>query len=209
MNIKTWPVALIVALILTGAAEASTLYTDFGPGQTYNTGAAYGIKGSDPFREAVAAAFKPSVTGTLDSIDLAVQLISSFGTPTFTGELTSDASGVPGVIIESFILDSLPVDPTIRTVSSILHPSLSSLSNYWVVVLPGDTTTFGGWKASIFFANTQVTDRSVDGGSTWSTDPGGGAPAFDVIGTSVPEPTTWVLFAGPLAGMLWFRRRRA
>jgi hypothetical protein len=209
LKVNRWVFAAIGAVICAGAAGATTLYTDFGPGQTYNTSSGWFIGGSGAVTQAsIAAPFTPSVTATLDSLDLAVDVFA--GTTSFTVEITADSSGAPGAVLESFSLTGITGTPTVRSLTSILHPSLSSLSTYWVAVFAGGTTTAGGW----FWNSVGTTgfDFSSNGGSTWSvdsatTDP---RPAFDVIGTpTVPEPTTWVLLGAPLAAMLWFRRRRA
>jgi hypothetical protein len=204
LNLKRWAFVFIGALIFAGAAGATTLYTDFGPGQSFGVSAA-GILGSTPVYQASAASFTPSVTGTLDSIDLPV-FVSS-GTATFIVEVTS-SSGVPGAVLESFTLTSITSSATIRTLTSIVHPSLSSLLTYWIVVFPGGTTTSGGWNFNS--VGRTGLDVSHDGGSSWSPSFVTATPTFDVIGTpTVPEPTTWVLLVAPLAAMLWFRRRRA
>ena len=207
MKVNRWVFAAIGVVICAGAAGGTTLYTDFGPGQTYNTVSGWAIAGSGTaFPDSVAASFTPSVTATLDSIDLPVFVFA--GTATFTVEITSDSSGKPGAVLESYSLTSITGATTIRTLTSILHPSLSSLSTYWIAVFPGDTTTAGAWNWNSVGATGY--DFSTNGGSTWAGPIAGTSPAFDVIGTpTVPEPTTWVLLAAPLAAMLWFRRRRA
>ena len=207
MNVKRWAFVVIGAVIFAGAAGATTLFTDFGPGQTYNTTSAWFIGGSGAAVQAsVAASFSPSVTATLDSLDLGVNAFA--GTTSFTVEITADSSGAPGAVLESFSLTGITGTPTVRSLTSILHPSLSSLSTYWIAVFAGGTTTEGGWNWNSV-GRTGLAG-SADGGSTWSVDSIDATPAFDVIGTApgVPEPTTWVLLAAPLAAMLWFRRRR-
>jgi hypothetical protein len=208
MKISALGVALGV-VICAGAAGATTLFTDFGPGQTYNTTSGWFIGGSGTTTpDSIAAPFTPSVTATLDSLDLAVDVFA--GTTSFTVEITADSSGTPGAVLESFSLTGITGTPTVRSLTSILHPSLSSLSTYWIAVFPGGTTTAGGWNWNS--VGTTGFDFSSNGGSTWSVDSSttDARPAFDVIGTpTVPEPTTWVLLAAPLAAMLWFRRRRA
>jgi hypothetical protein len=207
LKVNRWVFAVIGAMIFAGAAGAATLFTDFGPGQTYNTSTSWTIAGSGTaFHQSIASSFTPSVTATLDSLDLGVNVFA--GTTSFTVEITADSSGAPGAVLESFSLTGITGSATVRSLTSVLHPSLSSLSTYWIAVFPGGTTTFGGWNLNS--VGRTGFDSSANDGSTWSGPFTGASPAFDVIGTpTVPEPTTWVLLAAPLAAMLWFRRRRA
>jgi len=201
--------ALLAAVLLPAAAAATTIFSDFGPGQSFNSGSSLSVNGpsgGSGFEIDQAASFQPSSTFTLTSIDLAISFTK--GTDSFKVEIAQNASGHPGAALEAFTLSGVPSSATVETLTSILHPTLSSGAFYWIAVFPGDSTTLG----DLFANDTGVTGTafSNDGGSTWGSTIGS-TPAFDVIGnpvTAVPEPSPALLLIAGLAALAAYGRKK-
>jgi hypothetical protein len=134
-------VCLGTFFLIAGRASAQTvLFTDFGPGQSFDMSASQGILKTSavvPFSlaaQGVGSAFKitaSSLTGRfyLTQIDLAVG-----GTEAFTVQLTEDADGIPGTVLESWVVagPTLPVTTVVDALSLQLHAN----RQYWVVLQP-------------------------------------------------------------------------
>jgi len=205
---------LLAAVLFPAAAAATTIFTDFGPGQSFaSTSAVVNGPSAGAVPHVDASIFQPSGTFTLTSIDLAVSVTS--GTDSFIVEIADNNPGMiggqpshPGTVLESFTLSNIPSTGTVETLTSILHPTLSNGAFYWIAVFPGGATTLGHW----FDTPTSAVgaDFSNDGGTTWGSDIGPKS-AFDVIGdpvVAVPEPSSGLLLVGGLAALAAFRRSK-
>jgi len=179
-----------------GTAAATTIYSNFGPGNDYlgNVSRSFG---GFPM---VGQAFTPSGNYQLTQIDLA--LVYFGGTNSVNVGLNADTGGLPGAVIATW---SDPINlQAIGTTCCIVQtftPSstilLSSGTQYWIVVAAGASDTFAGWNL-----NNTADDGSValNFGSGFSLDGPLRRSAFDVLGdSSVPEPTTLALTALGLA----------
>ncbi|MGH6846004.1 MAG: hypothetical protein ACREC0_00790, partial [Methylocella sp.] len=80
------------------AMASSILYTDFGPGQTFATNPA--TSWVVQVNQWVGAPFIPSMTASLDSVDLG----ASFVFDLLTAEVATDNAGVPGTILATIAL---------------------------------------------------------------------------------------------------------
>ncbi len=184
-------------------AHAATIYSNVGggfPGDSvtnYNTTATF-----------FGTTFTTTGGGNLNTLSLDVSGTTS---PVTVG-VYANSAGEPGTLLESWsaTIPTTGIPPTLTTLTSIVHPSLLSATQYWVVLTQAspsqinwfgnDTSTAGGvWSGSPIGSLSQFfSDRAAPGIVLTSTVP-----------STVPEPTTWVLLAAPLAAMLWFRRHRA
>ncbi len=169
----------IVAQLTSSAAVI--LYTDFGPGQSICTGPC--TQTVSAHSQWVAAPFQPSETAALLSVDIAFRLFNS--PDLFTLELRTDASGQPGVILETiaFSVGTVPGSPPVLlNLPSSQHSTLSAGTTYWLVAI-GAEDALGGWAIN----NQGVTGILISGneGAIWQGisgavySPPSLAPAFD------------------------------
>ncbi|HYW46673.1 MAG TPA: choice-of-anchor R domain-containing protein [Bryobacteraceae bacterium] len=183
-------------------AGASTIYTDFGSGHSFNGSSGSGITSS----VGAAAEFTALLTASLTSIDIAAKVI--LGTPTFTVKIAHDNSNSPGAVIESMTINSIPSSASVVTATSSLDPILTSGTKYWIEVVAGGSTE-GTW-----YVNNQSVlgnrSTSSNGGSTWGGASLSVQQAFDVNGTlTAPEPSSAVLMLLPLGILMAYQGRKA
>jgi PEP-CTERM motif-containing protein len=208
---------LLLTLALPIASRAGTIYSNLGTGSSYSfTG--YAINSS----QQVAMAFTvPAGPGFfLTEVDTAVNYAGE-GTNSAFVQLRGDSTGAPGVIIHTWALagplPDIGLVTTIQSsqiVSGISGITLSGGTQYWLVALPGDSSTSAGWNSTVP-DSTGITNASFDGGATWTAACSDcGRSAFAVFGDPVstngaPEPGTMLLLGTGLLGLLRSVRRRA
>jgi hypothetical protein len=204
MSMK-WVLVFAVPAMLLGAtkpAAADIVYTTFGSGMSYNTGEGVTISGTSAGAGYFAQAntFTPSANYSLDSVSLPL-----LGQGSINVLLAADASGHPGTTVENLgsVIPNFTV--SIKTFDSASHSLLTSGTKYWLVVQPTDSTSGidGGWSLS-----TPVTppgERRTSPTGAWVTSPFQGE-AFQINGTAVPEPSSFILLG--LTSLLLFSRRR-
>jgi hypothetical protein len=131
-------------------------------------------------------------------------------------DLAADSgSDSPGSIVESFTvagtsLSSVGVDNPPLLLDSVLFPTLTAGTQYWVVV-ESDLNDSIAWSDNIT-GDTSDQAVSSDGGSTWFSPSGATPSAYEVdsqipSGTVVPESSTFVLLLVGVLPLMWFVRR--
>ena len=195
-------VALTLGNLCASAANGGTIFSDFGPGDTYNLAAGPGVGGSaGAFGVNVleGAAFTAGLTGTLSEID--APFFNQGWPGIFNFELhADDGTGKIGALLESF--DNVgPATPAggIFSVYSSLHPILTAGSTYWLIATPADTSTAVYWNENSI-PSFGTTYEDVNGTGNYSAN--SLLPAFRVLGASaVPEPSSLMLgLAGLVSG---------
>lgn len=201
--------AIVLAAVLPVIGRADVVFSDFGPGDTYSTGSSWFIGSVEvptPTTYAVAVPFIASSDFLLDQIDLA--LTWSSGPDSVVVSLTNDLLGNPGSPIESWTISDLPniflFNGAIQTVSPTSAVTLLAGHEYWMEVAPSAVDTLADWNTVDQIGSLGI---SSNGGPFLIQD--GFVPAFDVLGTSVPEPSSvwWLAFA--FLGVIAFWNRSA
>jgi hypothetical protein len=193
--------AILVAL-LSGEARAAVIFSNLGPGDSFNSNTGWGVHGIDELNfQDVAIPFTvsggdwrfTSVEVALDGSSLPLDFL-----------LMTDAGGIPGAVIETLTLPFSGYD-TLTTGSSLLMPTLHSGTTYWIA-----TDTHLGSFDVWLLTDPEVVDPiafSFDLGTTWTarTDV---QRALRVHGDllSVPEPSGWLLLGGGAAALSFWRR---
>jgi hypothetical protein len=195
--------------LLLQTTPAATIISTFGPGVGY-IGGGIEIGSFDPaqaqfgLESQVAMNFTPSADFLLDSIDVAVAYIQ--GPNQMSIYLTSGA--LPSAPIESFSISGLtaygpPTGGSIETLLSVQHPELFAGTQYWIVISAADLVNTEDVALQNNGGVLGVADL-VAGQANWiyfTGDPTRDqTPAFDVVGSAVPEPgSEWLVGSSTLA----------
>jgi hypothetical protein len=212
---------LALAIFLLSAAPVRAqvvLFSTFGPSQSFNTSASqtvYLTSGPGNFSlqsQSVASAFTVSaysLTGRfyLNRLDMAVA-----GTNAFSVQLTADASGQPGTVLETWFV-SAPTLP-ITTVVDASNLQLKIGQQYWIVLNPlasdgnANDPWYGGYNDP-FPTSVDGTYEKPNGVmENFGWESVQSSLAFDVVGTTISfTPPPWglgfnqilrVIVAGPI-----------
>jgi hypothetical protein len=205
----------LIAVTVPVLAPASIIFTNLGPGQTYDVTQGNPV-GNDFAGDNAAQGdtFTPTANATLSSIEVALScVVSCPAAETFTVALRTDSSDSPGSIIESFLftgktLGGLGTNNPLVMATSVLRPTLTAGTQYWITVTSSLNYAIA-WNDNL---TNDPSDQAVssDGGATWFSPSGMTPSAYEVDGTtSVPEPSTVLLFGGGALSSLIVLRRKS
>lgn len=200
LKIASFLVVCVCAVALPARASTVPIFSNLGPGNTYDTttGWTIGFDGLLTWQEGMA--FVPNNTATLGHIELAVSLVTD--PYPLNVQLMTDAGGMPGTVLESYSFDLAgrllgSMNPLL-TANSTLNPTLIGGDQYWLVASTPDASTSAAWNWSL--DDLGLTAFSTDNGSTWTLTPDTPLGAFAIYPTgTVPEPGTLVLLVPSLA----------
>jgi uncharacterized protein (TIGR03437 family) len=163
-------------------ADTSDLFSNFGPGMTFDTTTGWVVAGNG---QVVAMQFIPSASAAFADAILPLGLDSPSTVIQATVYLETDTGNKPGTIIEE-----IPVGPfstaTLVTAKSTLHPLLMGGTPYWLVVASSSSSTLAIWYGDT--AGDVPTDNVAFNSAGSPTGPwmiynSGSRSAFEIDGT--------------------------
>src|SRR5262249_975000 len=141
-----------------------------------------------------------------DSVELAISLSS--GPNVLNVYLMGSSGGLPSGVLESFGLnDALSADrsTSLVMIDSVTHPLLEAGMQYWIVAT-GGPQTFGSWQQNVH----NDMGPNVSGSSLTSLVRDADEnviEAYQVEGTVVPEPQSYLATALMALIVVWRARR--
>jgi len=202
-------------------AKADTIFTNFGPGMTYNTTVPGDFVSNNGFAtEVLAEQFTATGNFTFTDARLALGVpcaLVGFCTSSVGVFLETNSGGFPGTIIEQInftgVLAEAPAGSVV-VFNSALNPVLTAGTSYWLVAAALDSTTIVEWDFN------STGDTASGGNAAFNTSGSLTGPwlsaaltrsAFEIDGTPiapVPEPATLLLFGSGLIALGARDRRR-
>jgi hypothetical protein len=209
----TGALTVLTLLVMPSDSRADGIvFTNFGAAHSYNSGAGNTIGNAfDGNNYAEGSTFTPSLSESFTSLTIALSCLSSCQ-DNFDVSVTENADGVPGAVLENFIVNgaSLSVfgtDNASVVLNAAQGPMLTAATQYWITV-DSDLNNSIAWNLNST-GNVATTAISLDGGLNWFSPSGQTPGAFEVDGvTGVPEPPSLLLMVPSiiaLYGICWSR----
>jgi hypothetical protein len=183
---------MIKLLIATGLAfglAASTLqggtiiYTSFDANQSYNTSSArvVGNVGGSSYEDAMP--FLARTTAALGSITTPIYNVLTPNAVNFS--INADNAGVPGTLLESWSLTGLSSGQPLVKMTSILNPTLTAGTKYWLIASVSGTSTRDNWGVANPDQPSGI-KYSITGGASWAN--GSGNTTLDAFEVDSDQP---------------------
>ena len=204
---------LVMTMAFPSVAPASVIFTNFGPGLTYNTMQGNQVgNGLNGHNYGEASTFVPAVTAAFGSVTVALSCVVGCPAPsTFSIVLSPDNDNLqPGPALETFNFVATTLggignnNPPI-VANSVLHPLLQAGTRYWISVVSSSGFVFE-WNLN---STGDTAPQAVRDNGFWSSPSSQLPGAFQVdSAASTPEPAAALLLAsGVMLGILLYYRR--
>ena len=202
-NRRMLSVGILINLLVQCAARADVVFNNFGPGDSFNISSGYSETGLFP-GQSLGEGFTPAFSGNLSVITIAMS--HSSGPNDVHLFLASGVGGVPGSILESWVVTNLPsagISYSPLKIGSSSRPLLSAGSLYFLYSQePGNEVD--SWNFNSISEQGDYFVRQNSGAISSGTHTQG---AFRVEVTPVPEPGILPFAAAAAITTMWHRRR--
>lgn len=172
------------------AASAAIIYSNFGPGMTFDAGSGWGIIGlvcGGCPQQAISQQFSmPADEYVFWRASVALEHIG--GPDRVRLFLQADSSGRPGHVVDSMAIGSIGSAPGIYTVMSNLAPVLTD-TLYWLTVASGGDGTLAAWMSNSIGDASSTTFAATHGsgpGGPWEIGYLRTRGAFQIEGRALP-----------------------
>ncbi len=202
--------AVIVLAAFTATANAATIYSDLGPGDSYDTAHSL-VVGKQPFNLSWAAEFVNGAGAdvSLQQVDLGLSYIS--GGNVANVSLWSEQQNAPGSELAQWSI-SLPTgagaSSSLFSITGINNISLRAGATYFLQVEPAAADSILTWNLNDIGATTRLFAVTASGSTQLNIS---NAPAFQLSGTPIPTPlpaSVWLMLAG-LLPFAWAMRKNS
>ena len=191
-------------------SSQTTVYTTFGPGDSYVCCPGFLVSGSSFVLGGYSWGAGFTYGGPSGDLLSAIRFAADNPSPSPLDILFLSGPTMGGAtVLESWTVPSGSAALQIYSLTSLNHPSFTLGDIYWVLLRGGSSNAWWNWDANDQ-GITGLMAQSSDDGATWNQFPAN-HPAFDVTSISssvVPEPATLTLLATGLAALTAMSLRR-
>ena len=212
---------LATSFVVLATAQASVIYSNLGSPPQFDQQNGWLADGGVVAGQMLAVAFTPSQTLQFADAQLALGIIfTNLNQSPLSVYLSSDNVGLPGADIGDLTLGTgqsvgpFPPGNLATFVCSGSCVTLQSSTPYWLVIaVPNlnidyfNSQAEWNWNVTQDYVNENFAYNDTQFGTGWvMSDPAFLRPAFQINGT--PEPSSLVLLASGLLGVMGTARRR-